>query len=304
MNAARPSNLRQESLWRVAAHIIMDLMQETSPTAQTAAVNDPASRPPASRRFFRRVKSRFFQPEAVYRFYLKWKYGAGRITDPPNGRLPNGALHNREEWQEATHAARELHLPLHRAEEKNWDHLAAAQAIAAQFPRSARILDAGAEFYSNLLPALFVYGFRHLYAMNLSFADPARRGPIRYLPGDITRTGFPDCFFDAVTCMSVIEHGVPLEAYLREMHRVLKPGGLLITSTDYYPAPIDTRDKFAHGAPIRIFSKEEMERIFAEAKACGFEATGEVELDATGRPIRWELYDLDYTFLIFTLRKP
>jgi SAM-dependent methyltransferase len=282
----------------------MELMQESSPTAQTVATNGPASRLPASRRFFRRVKSRFLQPEAVYRLYLKWKYGTGRITGSPNASLPNGVLHSGEEWREATRKATELGLPLHRAEEKNWDHLAAVQAIAARFPRSARILDAGAEFYSNVLPALFVYGFHHLYAMNLSFADPARRGPIRYVPGDITRTGFPDCFFDAITCMSVIEHGVPVAAYLREMHRLLKPGGLLITSTDYYPEPIESRDKFAHGTPIRIFSKEEMESLFAEAKACGFEATGEVELDAKERPIRWELYDLDYTFLIFTLRKP
>jgi len=282
----------------------MDCMPETLPAAQIAASNLAASRLPASRRFFRRVKSWFFQPAAVYRLYLKWKYGAGRIAGSPNAPFPNAVLHNREQWRQATRSARQLHLPLHRADEKNWDHLAAVRAIAAQLPRSATIFDAGAEFYSNVLPALFVYGFRHLYAMNLSFADPARRGPIRYLPGDITRTGFPDAFFDAVTCMSVIEHGVPLEAYFREMHRLLKPGGFLITSTDYYPKPIDTRDKFAHGAPIRIFCKEEMERIFAQAKECGFEPTGEVELDATGRPIRWEIYDLDYTFLIFTLRKP
>ncbi len=281
----------------------MDLMQESSPAAETAASNVPASRIPASRRFFRRIKSLFFQPEQVYRFYLKWKYGAGRIKGAPNAAFPNGMLHNREEWEQASKAARELHLPLHRAEEKNWDHLAAVQAIATALPLSARILDAGAEFYSNVLPGLFVYGFRHLYAMNLSFADPARRGPIRYLPGDITRTGFPAGFFDGITCMSVIEHGVPPEAYFREMHRVLKRGGVLITSTDYYPAPIDPRDKFAHGAPIRIFSKEDVEKMFALAKACGFEKTGEVELEATGRPIRWELYDLDYTFLIFTLRK-
>lgn len=282
----------------------MELMQEPCSPAQTVAVHDSTSRLPASRRFFRRVKSLFFRPEAVYRLYLKWKYGAGRITGSPDASLPNGMLHNGEEWREATRVAMELGLPLHRAEEKNWDHLAAVQAIAARFPRSARILDGGAEYYSNVLPALFVYGFHHLYAMNLSFADPARRGPIRYVPGDITRTGFPDCFFDAITCMSVIEHGVPLAAYFNEMHRLLRPGGLLITSTDYYPAPIETRDKFAHGAAIKIFSKEEMEKIFAMARACGFEATGEVELDAKERPIRWELYDLDYTFLIFTLRKP
>lgn len=195
-------------------------------------------------------------------------------------------------------------MPLHRSLEKNWDHLAAVNAIVSTCPRSAVILDAGAEFYSNVLPALFVYGYRHLYGMNLSFADPARRGPIRYLPGDITRTGFPDAFFDAITCMSVIEHGVPLEAYFQEMFRLLKPGGILITSTDYYPDPIDTRNQIAHGSPIKIFSRFEADAMISLAKRCGFELTSEVDLECARPTVRWDLYNLEYTFLIFTLRKP
>lgn len=258
---------------------------------------------PPTRRFFRRVRSGFFRFEALYRVYLKWKYGTGRIAGAPNAMLPNAVLQSREEWMEATARGRQLHLPLHRSPEKNWDHLAAVDAIAGTMPKRARVLDAGAEFYSNVLPALFVYGFHDLYGMNLSFADPARRGPIRYLPGDITRTGFPDGFFDAITSMSVIEHGVPLEAYFREACRLLKPGGLLITSTDYFPEPIDTRDKFAHGAPIRIFSRRDVEEMLALAEACGLEQTGAIDLACANRAVRWEQYGLEFTFAIFTLRK-
>ncbi|MGH9607105.1 MAG: class I SAM-dependent methyltransferase [Terracidiphilus sp.] len=206
--------------------------------------------------------------------------------------------------RDATEFGKRLRLPLDRADEKNWDHLAAVTAILHSTARSARVLDAGAEFYSNVLPTLFACGYRHLYGMNLSFADPARRGPIRYLPGDITRTGFSGSFFDAITCMSVIEHGVPLQAYFCEMHRLLRPGGLLITSTDYYPDPIDTGNTTAHGARIKIFSKCEAEEMIALAKSCGFETTAPIDLETSGRPIRWEPYGLEYTFLIFTLRKP
>jgi SAM-dependent methyltransferase len=275
---------------------------ESSPPA----ISDPSDLP-ATRRFFRRIKSGFLQSEALYRLSLKWKYGAGRLPLPPSGTLsglPNTALHTRAEWIEAAARGKQLGLPLHRSPEKNWDHLAAVYAIASALPTSARILDAGAEFYSNVLPALFVYGYRELYGMNLSFADPARRGPIRYLHGDITRTGFPDAFFDAITCMSVIEHGVPLGSYFREAYRLLTPGGLLITSTDYFPEPIDTTGKMAHGAPVKIFSRREVQEMLAQAKACGLEQTGEIDLDCAEPTVRWDLYDLDYTFLIFTLRKP
>lgn len=271
--------------------------------ASPAADNATPTMPPW-KRFCRRVKSAWFQLPGLYRLYLTCKFGAARIPPRLQPEFPNAVLHSPAEWREASDFGRQHHLPLHRAEEKNWDHLAAVRAILSNTTPAACILDAGAEMYSNVLPALFACGYRRLYGMNLSFADPARRGPIQYLRGDITRTGFSDGFFDAVACMSVIEHGVPLRAYFAEMFRVLKPGGLLITSTDYYPDPIDTTGKEAHGAPIRIFSRRDVEEFLALAQACDFDLTGPIDLDASARPIRWEQYGLDYTVLIFTLRKP
>ncbi len=102
----------------------------------------------------------------------------------------------------------------------------------------------------------------------------------------------------------MIEHGVPLQDYFQEMYRLLKPGGVLITSTDYYPTPIDTRGQFAHGTPIKIFSRPEIEAALALAKSVGFELTGEVDLECEEKPIRWEQFGLEYTFILFTLRKP
>jgi len=216
----------------------------------------------------------------------------------------NGTLKSRAEWQAAFQRARALHMPLHRGEEKNWDHLAAVSTILANTARSARILDAGAEIYSNVLSTLFLYGYRELHGINLSFSAPTRRGPIRYIPGDLTHTPYPDSFFDAITCLSVIEHGVPLPEYFREMYRLLKANGLLITSTDYHPIPIDTRGQMTHGTPIKIFSRADIESALELAKAAGFELTGQVDLSSEETPIRWEPFGLEYTFLLFTLRKP
>ncbi|MGC2111489.1 MAG: class I SAM-dependent methyltransferase [Candidatus Korobacteraceae bacterium] len=244
------------------------------------------------------------RPSAIYRFYLKHEFGAAALSQAPGPRLMNATLQSRAEWEAALENGRKLHVPLHRGDEKNWDHLAAITTIVENTSRSARVLDAGAEIYSNILPALFLYGYRELYGINLSFTDPTRRGLIRYLPGDLTRTPFADGFFDAITCLSVIEHGVPLESYFREMYRLLKPGGLLITSTDYFPTPVDTRGQEAHGTPIKIFSKPEILAAVELARSVGFEATGEINLECEQTPIRWEKFGLEYTFVLFTLRKP
>ena len=271
--------------------------------ADTAAADAAITGTPASRRILRRVKNFALRPDVVYRLYLKLKFGSRRLAVSPEAPTTNGVLKSSNEWHLAFENAKKLRLPLHRLAEKNWDHVAAVSIILAHTNPSARILDAGAEYYSNVLPALFLYGYRQLYGMNLGFTDPARRGPVRYLPGDITRTGFPDDHFDAVTCMSVIEHGVPTKNYLEEMHRILKPGGLLVTSTDYYPTPIHTRGQVAHGCPIKIFSRQEIEAVLAQAEAIGLQATGKVDLECDQKPIRWDRYGLEYTFLLFTLQK-
>lgn len=240
----------------------------------------------------------------MYRLSLKMKYGASTLSQPPEPNLANGTLKSRAEWEAAFAHGKQFHVPLHRGPEKNWDHLAAVSTILANTKPDARILDAGAEIYSNVLPALFLYGYHDLHGINLSFTAPTRRGPIRYIPGDLTHTPYEGSSFDAITCMSVIEHGVPLAGYFREMFRLLKPGGLLITSTDYYPTPIDTRGQVAHGMPIKIFSKPEIEAAIELARSEGFEQAGPIDLECDEKPIHWEQFGLDYTFVLFTLRKP
>ena len=291
-----------------AGNRIIQSIEYTWAVIQTApTIQMPEAGPPFHRKILRRIKSSLLSFGPIYRLDLKLRFGTdvrSPSKPPASENFPNRVLQSRTEWLNAARSAKQLKLPLHRAKEKNWDHIAAVHAIVNTYPRSAAVLDAGAELYSNVLPALYAYGYEHLYGMNLSFTDPARRGPIQYLQGDITRTGFQDAFFDAITCMSVIEHGVPLRPYFQEMFRLLKPGGLLITSTDYYPDPIDTTGRQAHGAPIKIFSRQEAEEMLSLAMACGFETTGAVDLDCTERPIEWVPLGLEYTFLIFTIRKP
>ncbi len=53
--------------------------------------------------------------------------------------------------------------------------------------------------------------------------------------------------FDYITSLSVIEHGVNIENYFKEMNRVLKKGGMLLTSTDYW------YDKINNSAKVFFF---------------------------------------------------
>jgi SAM-dependent methyltransferase len=57
---------------------------------------------------------------------------------------------------------------------------------------------------------------------------------VRFVQGDGLRLPFADRSFDLVLSHSVIEHVRSAEQYLRECHRVLRPGGLLYLATAPY----------------------------------------------------------------------
>lgn len=54
---------------------------------------------------------------------------------------------------------------------------------------------------------------------------------------DIRENGFPNNFFDMAFCLDVLEHFKDLEKPVREIKRILKPGGLLVVSlpTESWP---------------------------------------------------------------------
>ena len=236
-------------------------------------------------------------------FLLRREYGVSGPHGRPDAPWPCAVLGSENEVRESVAQIERLGLPPVALPAKNWDSLAALDLILRNTGPSARIFDAGGEWYSMILPWLCLYGYRNLTAGNLVFEQKLRRGPIVYEHADITRTKYPDRSLDAVTCLSVIEHGVDLDAYFREMARIIKAGGLLITSTDYYEAPVDTRSQQAYGVPIHIFTRDEISQALTLATKYGFSLVAPLDLRAGEKVVHWEQYNLRYTFVVFSLRK-
>jgi len=240
---------------------------------------------------------------------LLWaRVGRRRRQPPPAspGWSPpeNAVLRSRSEWEAAVRELQRLRLPLHRDLTKNWDTLAALAAVLRRTGPAATVLDAGAALYSTILAGLACYGYCELTAINLEFGRPVRRGPARFLHGDATATGFDDASFDAITCLSVVEHGVDLTAYFKEAARLLKPGGILVTSTDYWCEPLDTAGKVAYGMPVHVFTPQEVGAALEIARACGLEPTSPLDLACGAEPpVTWRRVGLRYTYLVTTLER-
>ena len=249
-----------------------------------------------------RLRETLLSSKVGYEAYMRLRWGMG-TRELPRVSWMNTALKNQEQVDAGVAETARLRLPPCPDATKNWDTLAAVKEVLARSDKNATILDAGAELYSRFLPWLYLYGYRRLYGNNLVFTKPTYRGHILYEPGDITCTRFDAGFFDAIACLSVIEHGVTLDAYFREMSRILKPGGVLVTSTDYFETPTDTRGQSAYGVPIRIFTKDDIVKAIDIAARCGLHLTGPSDLSCQSRVVRWPQYDLEYTFAVLAMTK-
>jgi len=97
-----------------------------------------------------------------------------------------------------------------------------------------RILDAGcgngrySKFLRRWAPDAFITGFDLSQRMLKRARRRLGRSRIGHVAADLTRLPFPDDYFDAMVCGWVLEHLPDARPGLRELARVLQPGGKLL----------------------------------------------------------------------------
>jgi SAM-dependent methyltransferase len=185
---------------------------------------------------------------------------------------------------------------------KSWDVLRTIEFIEKHVPKQGAILDIGA-YASEILIALHRLGYSNLAGVDLNpkLRQMMHADVIRYEISDFLQTPFADSSFDAITSISVIEHGFQAERLLRETSRLLRPGGHFIASFDYWPDKIDTTGAKFFDMDWIIFSRADMTAFIDEAKRYGMAPAGLLSMDATQRPI--DCGGKKYTFGWLALQK-
>jgi len=185
---------------------------------------------------------------------------------------------------------------------KSWDVRKTVHFIETNVPSNASILDLGA-FASELPCILHKLNYSNLVGVdlnpeirNMPYADS-----VRYEVADFMHTPFGNESFDVITAISVIEHGFNAKALLRELSRLLRPGGYFVASFDYWPEKIKTDGIMIFGMDWRIFSEQEVRAFVQEAREYGLMLPGNLALESTDRAI--SCAGRDYTFAWLVLRK-
>lgn len=210
-----------------------------------------------------------------------------------------------QDWNEvgeATRNMRKQNLPCHSMVFKDWD-LWNIYNLVKDLDRDINILDFGCSGCRvlNLLSNLYfvnVYGI-DLYGstknflvekFNMAFKNPS----FKVIRGDGLRYNLPSDFFDVVISLSVIEHHVDSVRFLRTCRRVMKEGGIMYLSTDYW------MDKIETGTSDRIFSHEEISIFLKQASGVGFGV--DKKIPSCKDPVVFA-NNLSYTFLSAVFEK-
>ncbi len=207
-----------------------------------------------------------------------------------------------------------LGLPLHSTPQKNWDHallLDGLKSVSYDSP----IVDLGCGL-GLTLKFLRAAGYEKLYGVDLNISWRARsaqlgrmwrrrslKPPYHLGRASILETPFESGRFDAAVSISTIEHGVDKPAFLREAARILKPGGFLFVTTDYWHEQIPVPEGFReYGQTWEIACHDDIARFLNFAKSAGLSPEADCEIPACGRrTVHW--MTAYYTFIAMLFRK-
>jgi SAM-dependent methyltransferase len=237
----------------------------------------------------------------------------------------NSVLRTYSEVADAKKGLRALNLFLHHDSIKSWDTYKMIDIIS-KADRNSFVLDVGCND-SPILPMLKRLGFNNLYGCDLllkprykykfmntiyslykkeykPIIDMHHANPLNLSIQNLEETNYQNNMFNFITSLSVIEHGVDVNKYFREMSRILKKGGCLLTSTDYWPEKtINTKCVLSQGTPDKIFDRIEIEDLIAIGEKSGLKLIEPLDYTHTNKVVHWKQTGLDYTFIFFAMKK-
>jgi SAM-dependent methyltransferase len=185
---------------------------------------------------------------------------------------------------------------------KSWDVLNTLEFLEAHVDKTAPVADIGC-YASEVLVALLHLGYTDLTGIDLNpkLSEMPYQGRIRYEISDFKKTRLPDASLQAITSISVIEHGFEAEPLLKEVSRLLRPGGYFIASFDYWPEKIDTGSTKFFGMDWIIFSKGDVDALVDVAATHGLKPVGAMKYAGKDKPVHCA--GKDYTFGLLVLQK-
>jgi SAM-dependent methyltransferase len=146
---------------------------------------------------------------------------------------------------------RDYELQTHRAEDRHWWYRGRRRVLERviddlRLPARARILDAGCGSGRNMVELARHGSVTGVELSETSVRLALARGAGEVIEGSVLQMGFDGDSFDLAVCLDVIEHlECDLDA-LRELRRVVAPGGSLLVTVPAYQWLWSGHDEINH----------------------------------------------------------
>jgi SAM-dependent methyltransferase len=166
---------------------------------------------------------------------------------------------------------REYELQTHRAEDRHWWYRGRRTVLNRVIedlgvPPGARILDAGCGSGRNMVE-LARYGAVSAIELSPASVEVARgRDAGEVVEGSVLEMPFADASFDFAASLDVIEHLEDDVAALRELRRVVAPGGALLVTVPAYQWLWSGHDEINHHH--RRYTRETLAAVGERAGWC------------------------------------
>lgn len=215
----------------------------------------------------------------------------------------NKFLKTRAEVDECTKYITTNNLISHDFTCKNWDVALICNELSKE--TAVDILDMGSNG-SFLLPnavKLEIHGRK----CGIDLGNPEYNiAGIEYVKGDLMNCPYEDNSFDIITCLSVIEHEVDYHKLAKECSRLLRKGGKLFITFDYWWVKVDTKGIKLYDLDWNVLDTQDVKLLIDALNNNGLTMLGTMDWevkDAVINPQFCAPYEKSYTFGIITFTK-
>lgn len=192
----------------------------------------------------------------------------------PDGKKINCVLQSRDEIIQATAELQNYGLINHGISAKDWD-------IARISPRlvDGDMLDMGSSGGSCILENAHKIGIAgRKVGIDLEYTeDRVSAEGIEFKKSDLMNTTFNDKSFQTIFCLSVLEHSVVYKELARETSRLLKDGGELWITCDYWDPSPDTSLTKLYALDWTILDRAAILRLIDEMAQVGLKISGDFD---------------------------
>ena len=212
------------------------------------------------------------------------------------GKPINRALQTRAEIDQCTALLQQYEAQEHPIGCKNWD-------ISLILPRlvDGTMLDMGCSGGSVILENALRFGVEGRKIGIDYTLDTAPVEGIEKMVMDLMHTTFENNYFQTLFCLSVLEHAVDYHELARECSRLLKTGGELWITHDYFDPKPSTEGMKLYSLSWDILDRKDVERLIEEMKSVGLNISSPVDFTTTEaviNPTYCSPAPVSYSFMI------